>query len=218
MVSLMKVLTTPSKIASKLDWQKVSGSILSLEIHRDRIGMAVSTHPSYGKETLTLDTLRLPKKGKLDEESINSFFHIVKDHKVCGVVVSWPLQNTGRMGAACGKTIHILEELLNDEVSNNVITTTLPLCLWDGVHPQTDPEDEWGRCASYCRTSNKQEHRATQEQHENIVAAQVWDDFCRVHWPQLYNNTQEFEDLPMENTWMDENWDDSSAYVNRALL
>jgi RNase H-fold protein (predicted Holliday junction resolvase) len=43
----MKVLTTPSKVASTLDWRKASGgAILTLTVHRDRIDMAVAQHPS----------------------------------------------------------------------------------------------------------------------------------------------------------------------------
>jgi hypothetical protein len=42
----------------------------------------------------------------------------------------------------------------------------------------------------YSRTSNKTIHHfASKEkdtQDENIVAAQVWDDFRRAHWPELY--------------------------------
>lgn len=69
---LLKFINKPSKIASVLDWKKVSGgSVLSLDIHRDRIGVAVAPHPSfsahhfdddydhYGTECRTLEPIRL---------------------------------------------------------------------------------------------------------------------------------------------------------------
>mmetsp|Transcript_44302 Transcript_44302/g.49673 ORF Transcript_44302/g.49673 Transcript_44302/m.49673 type:complete len:81 (-) Transcript_44302:24-266(-) len=44
---LMKVLTTPSKIANALDWKKqIGGSIATIDVHADRIGLSISHHPS----------------------------------------------------------------------------------------------------------------------------------------------------------------------------
>lgn len=223
----MKVLTAPSNIASKLDWRRGSGSVLALDIHRDRIGISVSAHPSNREETCTLDPLQLLRRGKLDETGLEELASIVNAYKVCGVIVSWPLQqDTGKMGAACGRVLHTLEALLDD--ANNVITPNRPLCLWDGVHPKTEQEDEWGRCSSYSRTSDKQVHVASQEQYyqdENVVAAQVWEDFCRVHWPDLYREerVQQIEEQAQaqpaaSNLWQDENWDDNSAFMNVAVV
>jgi RNase H-fold protein (predicted Holliday junction resolvase) len=221
---LMSVLTTPSKIASSLDWRKISGSVLSLDIHKDRIGLALASHPSYGEEACTFDAIKLPKKGRMTEECKARLAEIVKDNKVCGVVVSWPLQqDTGKMGAACGRVLYTLEQLLND---SSIITPSRPLCLWDGVHSTHEKEDEWGRCSAYSRTSDKEVHRASEEQYnqdENVVAAQVWDDFCRVHWPAMYEQeekaTRHQPEYSQEISSLDdENWEDSSMYVNATLL
>jgi hypothetical protein len=129
------------------------------------------------------------------------------------------------MGAACGRVLYTLEDLLQD---SNIVTPSRPLCLWDGERSTHEKEDEWGRCAAYTRTSDKQVHRASEEQYnqdENIVAASVWNDFCRVHWPEVFaqpvkEETKQTRFKP--NTEYaalgEENWDDSATYVNAALL
>jgi RNase H-fold protein (predicted Holliday junction resolvase) len=191
---LMKVLADPSKIASTLNWRKVSGSILSLHIHKDRIGMAVASHPSFGERTQTLDSIKLLRRGHADADIKEQLAEIVKEFKVCGVVVSWPVQtDTCRPGAACGRILHTLDDLLED---SNVISTSRPLCFWDGRHVEPEPEDEWGRCASYARTTSthKDIHIASQEQYnqdENVVAAQVWDDFVQSQWPDFHQEEQQ---------------------------
>jgi RNase H-fold protein (predicted Holliday junction resolvase) len=226
--NLMKVLTTPSKIASALDWRKVSGSVLSLDIHKDRIGLAVASHPSYREETCAFESIPLARKGqRVTKECKARLSAIVKEHRVCGVVVSWPLQeDTGKMGAACGRVLYTLDHLLQD---TNIVTPNRPLCLWDGDHSTPELEDEWGRCQAYCRTSNKTVHKASEEQYhqdENQVAATVWDDFCRTHWPAIYQQEQPKERQPSyqysqrkaSSSLYKGNWEDSTAYVNAALL
>eukprot|EP00980_Cylindrotheca_fusiformis_P028585 scaffold22613_cov126-Cylindrotheca_fusiformis.AAC.5 len=196
--SILKVLTTPSKIASSLDWRKVSGSVLSLDIHSDRIGLALASHPSFGEgSAATLESIPLARRGRVTEECRSTLAKLVKEHKVCGVVVSWPLQNdTHRMGAACGRVLHTLEDLLEHDSTSNIFTPSRPLCLWNG-QPKNEEEvqpDEFGRLAVYGRTppSDKHIHKASEEQYnqdENIVAANVWDDFVKAHWPELQNAT-----------------------------
>jgi hypothetical protein len=36
---------------------------------------------------------------------------ISKDNKVSGFIVGWPLEPSGRPGAACGRVLHILDFL-----------------------------------------------------------------------------------------------------------
>jgi RNase H-fold protein (predicted Holliday junction resolvase) len=200
----MKVLTKPSKVASALDWKKVSGStVLSLDIHKDRIGIAIASHPSYGEKCHTLEPIRFKKNYvSIDDECMDRLSRVIQENKVCAMVVAWPLQKeTGKMGASCGRVLYALEELI--EKSQNLLTPSRPLCLWDSEHriPRQlqDPEqsiDEFGRCASYCKTSKKEEYRASEEQYyqdENMVAAQVWEDFCKVHWPELYYKVEDDE-------------------------
>jgi RNase H-fold protein (predicted Holliday junction resolvase) len=224
----MKVLANPSKIASALDWRKVSGSILSLDIHKDRIGMAVASHPSFGERAQTLDSIKLLRRGHADADIKEQLAEIVKEFKVCGVVVSWPIQtDTGRPGAACGRILHTLDDLLED---SNVISTSRPLCFWDGRHVEPEPEDEWGRCASYARTTgtDKEIHIASQEQYnqdENVVAAQVWDDFVKSQWPETYQEEQQQFASPKSSSkassWaVDEDWeeDTSTNFMKAALV
>lgn len=225
--SLMKVLTAPSKIASALDWRKLNGSVLSLNIHKDRIGLAIASHPSFGEQATALEDIPLAKKGRVTREGKERLAALAKDHRVCGFVVAWPLQrDTGRMGASCGRVLHTLDELLQD---SSLCTSSRPLCLWDGEHSVTEQEDNWGRSKVYSRTSDKKEHRASIEQYnqdENIVAAKVWDDFCRSHWPELYQRQQQKTTVSPKPTQSarqttsldDSNWEQTSSYVNAALL
>jgi RNase H-fold protein (predicted Holliday junction resolvase) len=228
--AIMKVLTTPSKIASSLDWKKVSGSVLSLDIHSDRIGLALASHPSFGEGSSTLEPIKLARKGRVTEECKETLASIVKDHKVCGVVVSWPLQeDTRRMGAACGRVLYTMEHILED---SNIITPSRPFCLWNDYRSQEEEEkpDAFGRSAVYSRipSGDKHIHKASEEQYsqdENVLAADVWDDFVRVHWPDEYRQQQRQQfaatllavrkgNMPMPA----ENWEDTSAYVNAAVL
>ncbi len=81
-------------------------------------------------------------------------------------MVNWPLQrDTGRMGAACGRVLFALEQLLERSNETNMVTNpelehtklggllSRPFCLWDAGHINpTDPSrwvDNFGRCASY---------------------------------------------------------------------
>ena len=224
----MKVLTTPTKIASALDWRKVSGSILSLDIHKDRIGLAISSHPSFGEE-VKVETIPLPnRRGKLDDAAKERLVQVIKENKVCGLVVSWPLQqDTKRMGAACGRVLHTLEDLMEDSTSSSgIVTPNRPLCLWDGNHTTPEVEDEWGRCASYGGSAtNKTLHLASQEQYnqdENMVATKVWNDFMKAHWPEVVQSSSASrKESPVakenkKNSLQDE-WEESSSYARVAL-
>mmetsp|Transcript_31953 Transcript_31953/g.77709 ORF Transcript_31953/g.77709 Transcript_31953/m.77709 type:complete len:304 (+) Transcript_31953:322-1233(+) len=137
---LARSLVRPSKIANALDWRKMTGStVLSLDIHADRIGIALAGHPSstqlqtnsssssssssstnsvYHVESLplhqTCQSTKKKKTGQVPSEVRQRLSDIVKTHNVCGFVVSWPVQkDTGRLGASCGRTLHTLEQLLS---------------------------------------------------------------------------------------------------------
>ena len=190
---LMSVLTTPSKIASALDWRKATGgAIATLDIHADRIGVRISQHPT---SSLSLSEYKLPvsPKGRthIPEETRQRLSELVHEHKVCGFVVSWPIQgDTGLMGAACGRTLHAIEELLSTETSNQrpVFLPNRPICLWDSTHRESATADAFGRSPVYARTSSKTEHLASKEQYhqdESVVVSEIWDDFVRTHWPEI---------------------------------
>ncbi|CAJ1963815.1 unnamed protein product [Cylindrotheca closterium] len=215
---LLQALTSPSKLASRFDWRKVNGgSVLSLNIHKDRIGLALAAHPSYGNGPYTLESIPLARKTKVTEESKKALANIIEEHNVCGFVVSWPLQpDSQRMGAACGRVLHTLEQLLQpskdaaEEFKTNtkskaktntpLISANRPCVLWKDSQSKTIEEpDVFGRLEAFAKvpSSDKTVHIASIEQYnpdDATVASQVWSDFMRVHWPDLHRE-QEHQEL-----------------------
>lgn len=161
MNQLITKLSKPSQVASILDWKKLNGStVLSLNFHQNRVGIAVASHPSTGQPVTELEPLNFANNHiAIDQHCLERFSNIIDEYKVCGVVVSWPLQHdTGRMGAACGRVIYALEQLWHqaNKSSNNNHVLSRPFCLWDSDHvipkQRQDPAkrvDAFGRCASY---------------------------------------------------------------------
>jgi RNase H-fold protein (predicted Holliday junction resolvase) len=195
---LMKVLAMPSKIASKLNWNKTTGgAIMTLDVHADRIGLAIAHHPSNGEQSYTYDSLPLTNKGKIvPQQTKQRLAEIVQEQNVCGFVVNWPVQHdTGRLGYAAGRTLHTIEQLLND---TSIVSQSRPICLWDSDHSMEHqpPEDKWGRSEVYTRISDQSCHLASKEQYhpddlENTVAANVWNDFMKTNWPDIYKYQQQ---------------------------
>jgi RNase H-fold protein (predicted Holliday junction resolvase) len=193
--SITKFLTTPSKVAHALDWRTASGSILSVTIEKDRIDLAVASHPLLGHpveelyvplETETVENHKVLKSSVVEELSA-----IVKEFKVCGMVVNWPVQKDGWCGAPCGRVLHTL-----DLISAHSSLVRTPICLWD-EEKNAPPEDHWGRAALYSRRTEKTFHQASKEQyeeHNKKVALNVWNDFFRSHWPDLYQEKQQQEE------------------------
>jgi hypothetical protein len=188
---LMRVLATPAKVASSLDWRKAGGAILTLTIHTDRIEMALSHHPSTGRPSQTLAPLPLGRKGRVvPEESRRLLSDVVKQQRVCAFVASWPLQpDNGKMGYAAGRTLWMIEQLAED---GSTLSANRPVCLWDGIRAEHSSTDLWGRNPDFARTSQKSLHSASKEQYhadEATVASQVWDDFMKANWPNIYYNS-----------------------------
>jgi RNase H-fold protein (predicted Holliday junction resolvase) len=190
---LAKLLVAPSKIAASLNWKKFNGAVLSLDIHKDRIGMAIASHPTMDDGAEALEPIYYHfQGGKLPDSAKDKLEDVVRqEQNICGIVVSWPLQkDTGHMGASCGRTMHVVEELLEE---TNVFAPNRPLCFWDSEHPKQSDEDQWGRCKEYNRISSKHEHLASAEQYnqdENVAATEVWNDFVRVHWPAVHQTRE----------------------------
>jgi hypothetical protein len=194
---LVRKLSKPSKVASLFDWKKANNStVLVLNFHKNRIGIAVAYHPStvisssgggapascYELEPLRFDNnnknhnnnnkngtgiinstraLSIASRGAINQSCLNRFSDIIETYKVCGVIVSWPIQHdTGRTGAACGRVIYALEQLWkqsnsgnnnnnsnnhnnndnNNNSKNNGVNggsgglLSRPFCLWDAGH------------------------------------------------------------------------------------
>jgi len=211
-----KVLTNPSKIAQALDWNKASGShVLNLNIRRDRIDLAVASHPERNGPIFSLPSIPLYQQQQsnkassssagrsLSSETVQELATVARDWQVCGLVVGWPVQSeTGWCGAQCGRVLHTLDQLVemdgiedndDEDSSDSVLTNRRPLCLWNCVTngeeiPRT-LRDEWGRDSSYSRISHKNVHVASIEQYQDdptTDAVDIWNDFCQKHWPELY--------------------------------
>lgn len=184
--ALLQVLVAPSKVAKKLN--RGAASVLSLNIHQDRIGVAVASHNTVDKLT-SIPTERL-WKGKEASEELS---RIVDEHNVCGFVVAWPVQkDTGKWGAPCGRVLFTLEKILGQ--TNTVFTPERPVCLWDSFRSENTRRkvDALGRCSSFGEGSGKKKHIASEEQYnqdKGITATHIWDDFCKIHLPQVAKRT-----------------------------
>ena len=186
---LTQFLTSPAKVASSLDWKKTSGCVLALKIGRDSVSMNLAQHPSRDEECHSLEPIpikyRVRSNRKVLDDSVTHVFQsIVKDNNICGFVVDWPLQKEGRMGASCGRVLHILDSLLEAQV----LSKNRQFCLWDGDHVAIETEDKWGRCHLYGRKCDKTEHFASRDQYTTTTSslvADIWRDFSRAHWPEL---------------------------------
>jgi hypothetical protein len=229
--TLSKLLAPPSKIAHNLDWRKVSGSILSLHIGRDMISLAVASHPAFNEDVENLPSINVKMTVKdnckvLDKSTVEQLTSVVQDRNVCGLVISWPVQKEGWCGAPCGRVLHTLDQITAQ--SNNIINPSRPACLWDGEHRES-AEDAWGRMALYSQTSVKTLHLASEEQYRDhdTLAADVWNDFCRNHWPELYQeqaaSMEDYMAAPgkqpaplVDLAWLDD-CEDASAYTKATL-
>ena len=132
-------------------------------------------------------TKRRKRKRAICPEAKRMLTDLVRDHNVSSFVVSWPVQeDTGLMGASCGRTLWALEQLLEEETP--AFDPNRPLCLWHKADAQDESEtDPFGRSSVFARTSDKKEYYASKEQYhledEPVVAAEVWMDFMEHHWP-----------------------------------
>jgi len=191
--NVTKFLAAPGKIAHALDWRKQAGSVLSLHIGTHSIDLAVTTHPSMKNPIQSLPSIPIESETRgnqkvLKRHILEELSSIVEDWKVCGMVVSWPVQKEGWCGAPCGKVLHTLDQLVQD---SSIVSSSRPVCLWDGHH-FLNTEDEWGRVALYGVPSQKLEHRASKEQYreEGMVAADIAKDYIRHHWPEFVMNLE----------------------------
>lgn len=199
---LAKRLVSSHRVAQALEWNKESGSILSLCIKRERIDLAVASHPATQVPVQALPSIAVKKVSSLSASSETtasaaspSPFHpslgmelsaLIHEWAVCGVVVHWPIQRDGGWcGAPCGRVLYTLDHLAL-QTRGGAILSNRPLCLWDDMRHQPC-EDSWGRSPLYARPSNKSVHVASEEQYVAPPTAveDVWHDFSRSHWPEL---------------------------------
>ena len=168
----MKALTKPSKVANALEWTKSSGgTVATLNVHADRIGVRISQHPtgthrqspSPPPSSSSYHSLPLRRKGlhKIPDSTRQRLADLVKEHNVCGFLVSWPIQgDTGLRGAPCGRTLYVMEELLQqprDEPDDSSPTASLTL----DQQPQQQQQQQHGR--------HQPQHRQKQQQQQQSL-------------------------------------------------
>ena len=91
---LLRKLSKPSKVASILDWKKsFDNTVLSLNFHKNRVGIAVASHPSLGIPCIELEPLRFDSNngnrkniaGSIDRHCLERFSDIIEGYKVCTI-------------------------------------------------------------------------------------------------------------------------------------
>lgn len=196
---LIRLLKTPAQVANALDWKRsTSSTVATLHIGRDRIGMAIATHPDLGGKVQTVQPLELELITKdtnqraLAPDCVREIRELCDHHQVGSFLVWWPLQREGRPGARCGKVLHTLESLI-EQANDTILTPKRPIALWTGDRHKDEhekyAEDEWGRSSVYSRcVYDKTVHRASTEQYchpsgSSATAAETWEEFCKQYWP-----------------------------------
>lgn len=190
--SIYNYLVTPSKVAHALDWRKASGAVLSLRIVKDRLDLAVSSHPEAEEPTYSLPSIPLEyqtinnRKTLLPKVS-RELTEVIQKYHVCGMVVSWPVQTEGWCGKSCGTVLHVLDQLASQGLPNR------PICLFEPTHA-SPPEDEWGRATLYSEPAKQDQtmHLASRDQygqeHTTVtgkMAADLWKQYVQEQWPEL---------------------------------
>jgi hypothetical protein len=202
---LLKILKPPPQLANGLDWRKQSKKVACLHISRDRIGVAIASHPCFGEDVtivhpVDLALVKMRQEGssyqrRVAPACIERLERICDKHNVGSFLVWWPLQKEGRAGAPCGKVLHTLESMITQ--SDTLLTRHRPACLWTGEETAEEKsfrekfiEDEWGRASVYSRCCyDKTIHLASIEQYGHQIrgcstaAATCWKTFCKHHWP-----------------------------------
>jgi RNase H-fold protein (predicted Holliday junction resolvase) len=167
---------------------------MGLSITRDRIGIAVTEHPENFSGTAPIKSLSLPMKNKaMSKDVIAELESMVRQNHVCAFVVDWPV-NEGRTGEQCGKTLQVLDSLIDQ--SNNLINRKRPFTLWGnrGACPSSTDSfavDEWGRSADFARApqyfegmsySSKNVFIDVSKSDPATVAADVLQDWIKSNW------------------------------------
>jgi len=193
---LSSALVAPSKVANILDWRKTFGTVLGIDVTRDRIGLAVVEHPEHICESVPLRSIPLydisnaKTKTAISKSALSEIEAIVRQHHVCASVVNWPVHH-GRMGEDCGKVLHVLDAVINR--SNSIISRKRPFTLWGSANGSfaSFPADSWGRSVDFARApvyapdmsySSKNALRQDLSYDPSLVAASVLDEWVEKHW------------------------------------
>ena len=88
-----KSFSKPSKVASILDWKSKAfhQTVLVVNFHKNRVGIAVGSHPSLGIPCLELEPLQFDDRrniniaGAIDRKCLERFSDIIEEYKVCSM-------------------------------------------------------------------------------------------------------------------------------------
>lgn len=186
--SIGTFLTSPCKVAQKLEWRKNSGSLLSLSISVNRLNVVICSHPEVDESPRILPPIDLKTTSVANRKVISpsvseELSDVVKNHGVCGMVVSWPVQKEGWCGASCGRVLNVLDQIAS---SGLVLSVSRPVCLYD-IHHYVPTSDTWGRNPVYGNLESayqKRLHVASEEQYQDsgANAVDVSNDFLRTYF------------------------------------
>lgn len=161
---LAKCIANPQKIIRLLEWNKNNaGVVMALDIGRERIGLALTTHSSeeniiypekpieYFNRTNSRDQI------KTKEQILDEVHNIIEENRVCAFVVSWPIQTNGRIGKSCGRVLHFLDYFADS--SKPLISPNHPFALWEEgeVASSAVSVDKWGRSEIFSRIPSAQQ-------------------------------------------------------------
>ena len=238
-----KLLVSPRTVANALNSpMNLLRPILSLHVGETAIDLALITHPGNHDEnhlihslpSISVEHMRAPTRNSssnsnsssnnsnnnlklLKAEVLQELSSVVNDYKVCGLVVSWPVQKEGRFGAPCGKVLHALDQIVQD---TNIVTPNRPVCLWDGHHfhitedkferPHNSEKKDDGSFTPTIGASMLQEYNASQTQYheDGMLAAAVAADYLRSHWPNLTRKVTDLQDQQFGHMGEVEDWEE----------
>jgi hypothetical protein len=146
---ITRLLTTPRKVADLLDWRRVSGSILTLTISRDRLDLAVSSHPIHHDEPL-VQLPSVPLEIKVDKRNkttatastnvlcpnvAKELDGVCERFAICGVIVNWPVEKDGWCGFSCGRVLFTLDQLVAQQskavsTRNPFVSGMINICIF----------------------------------------------------------------------------------------
>mmetsp|Transcript_14045 Transcript_14045/g.15864 ORF Transcript_14045/g.15864 Transcript_14045/m.15864 type:complete len:251 (+) Transcript_14045:156-908(+) len=226
---LSKCLITPSRLTSILNWNRNSGSIMSVEVSNERIAVAITGHPGKKyQEIRVLDPIPYQRNEDCERRKyfiLKELKRIARSEEVCGFLVGWPLEPSGSPGSRCGRVLHLLDYLTEERDEGCfLINSSRPIVLWDErkfTHKQFDekknPEDSWGRSQSYAQIphslkkedieSNKYTYNTTlREDHPTSRDSTISSLILRQFLNQQFSTTDE------SDIYTSDEWDENESY------
>lgn len=185
------LLKQPKKIASLLAWNKNKSLMAINTSSRDTIDIAIAECPSSFNENPF--QISISKQHK-DQDIFEELQGICDDHNVGASLVYWPISLNSRMGASCGKTIFILDQMAK---SSNVISSSRPFALvnYSREPDFRDVEDNFGRCINYgtirhndtssmtYKSNDALSRQCELDEREENCPDTILREFIKEHWP-----------------------------------